>query len=259
MFCSPMLRLIRDSNPIDDFADILSVKHAITFVLEAGMDFLCPVVMRDGVLNGSESSLGMENLVADFVVGIGVAFLDTSKSLGGGLRIDRHLMPFVQIGEYIELSNIISVVRSHRFSKGPLFTDRVRIVMAARGIGADHLTGPLPVIPMGCFATGVSNVSLQMSDINIVMSVLMPDNIDYLSFSGGRIVEKLTVESERFRLNITVVSEEPPITIKSDGQRRSVESGFLIQLADDGSDIVLAPGFRDSRHRRDSFQYFSDS
>ena len=49
------------------------------------------------------------------------------------------------------------------------------------------------------------------------------------------------------------------ITIESDGQRRSVEPGFFIQLADDGTNLVLAPGLRDSRHRHDSFQYFSDS
>jgi len=259
MLCSPTLRLIRDSHTIDNLADILSIKHNIALVLEADIDFLHPVVMRDGVLNGSESSLGMENLVADFVVGIGVAFFDTSESLGGGLRVERIPMSFVQIGVYIELGNIISVVHNHRFSKGPHFTDRVRIVMAACGIGTDHFAGPLPVIPMECPATGVTNVSLQMSDINIVMNVLMPDNIDCLSFSGGRIVEKLTVESEHFRLNIAVVSEEPLITIESDRQRCSVEFGFLVQLADDGADIVLAPGFRDSRHRCDSFQYFSDS
>lgn len=58
---------------------------------------------------------------------------------------------------------------------------------------------------------------LQMSGINIVMNVLMPDNIDYFSFPGGRIVEKLTVEPERFRINIAVVTEEPLITVESDG------------------------------------------
>lgn len=131
--------------------------------------------------------------------------------------------------------------------------------MAAGGIGTDHLASPLPVIPMGCLSTGVANVSFKMSDINIVVGVLMPDNIDHLGFPGGRVVEKLTVEPERFRLNITVVPEEPPITVESDGQRSSVESGFLIQLADDGANLVLAPGLRDSRHRHDSFQYFSDS
>ncbi len=44
--------------------------------------------MRDGILNGFEYSLGMENLVTDFVVSIGVTFFDTSESLGGGLIID---------------------------------------------------------------------------------------------------------------------------------------------------------------------------
>ena len=101
---------------------------------------------------------------------------------------------------------------------------------------------------MGCLSTGVVNVSFKMSDINIVVGVLMPDNIDHLGFPGGRVVEKLTVEPERFRLNITVVPEEPPITVESDGQRSSVESGFLIQLADDGANLVLSPGFGDSRH-----------
>lgn len=57
-----------------------------------------------------------------------------------------------------------------------------------------------------------------MSDINIVMAVLMPDNIDYLGFSSGGIVEKPTADPERFRLNIAVVPEESPVTVKSDGQ-----------------------------------------
>ena len=97
MLCSPTLRLIRDSHTIDDLADILSIKHTIALVLEADMDFLCPVVMRDGILNDPESSLGMENLVADFVVGIRVTFFDTGESLGDSLRIDRRLMPLIQI------------------------------------------------------------------------------------------------------------------------------------------------------------------
>lgn len=56
-----------------------------------------------------------------------------------------------------------------------------------------------------------------MSDINIVVGVLMPDNIDYLGFPGGRVVKKLTVEPERFRVNIAVVPKEPSITVKSNG------------------------------------------
>lgn len=126
--------------------------------------------------------------------------------------------------------------------------------MVAGGIGADHLAGPLPVIPMGCLATGVTNVSLKMSNINIVVGVLMPDNIDHLGFPGGLIVKKLTVEPERFKLNIAVVPEEPSITVESDGQRSSVESGFLIQLTDDGANLVLGPGFRYGRHWKDSFR-----
>lgn len=97
---------------------------------------------------------------------------------------------------------------------------------------------------MGCLATGVTNILLQMSDINIVMGVLVPDDIDYLGFSGGGIVEKLTVEPERFGLNIAVVPEEPSITVECNGQRCSVESGFLIQFADDGANLVLGPILR---------------
>lgn len=77
--------------------------------------------MRDGILNNTESAPEMENLVADFVVSIGVALFDTGKSLGCSLRIDRHLMPFIQIGEHIELGHIISVARSHRFSRDHFF------------------------------------------------------------------------------------------------------------------------------------------
>ena len=211
--CSPTLRLIRDSHPVDDFADVLSVKYTIALVLEADIDFLCPVVVRDGILNDPKSSLGIENLVADFIEGIRVAFFDTGESLSGSLRIDRCLMPLVQIGKHVEFGHIIRVICGNRVSKGPLFVDGVRIVVAASGIGADHLAGPLPVIPMGCLAAGVANVSLKMSDINIVVGVLMPDDIDQLGFPGGRVVEKLTVEPERFRLNIAVVPEEPPITV----------------------------------------------
>lgn len=118
--CSPTLCLIRDSHTIDDFADILSIKHTIALVLEADIDFLHPVVMRDGILNDSEASLRMENLIADFTVGIRVAFFDTGESLGGDLRIDRCLMPLVQISKHVEFSHVISVICGNRVSKGPL-------------------------------------------------------------------------------------------------------------------------------------------
>lgn len=55
--------------------------------------------MRDGIFNDTKSSHGMENLIANFVVNIGVALFNTGESLGCGFRINWRLMPSTQIGE----------------------------------------------------------------------------------------------------------------------------------------------------------------
>lgn len=59
-----------NSIAIYDIADILGIKHAITLDFGADINCLCLVVMRDGILNNTESAPEMENLVADFVVSI---------------------------------------------------------------------------------------------------------------------------------------------------------------------------------------------
>ncbi len=69
---------------------------------------------------------------------------------------------------------------------------------------------------MGCLATGVSKVSLQISDIEIATSVLMPDNIDYLCFFDGRIIEKLTVYLSFSNLRPKAVISFCAIRIKSE-------------------------------------------
>ena len=125
----------------------------------------------------------------------------------------------------------------------PVFIAEGCCAMTASGISTDHLTGPLPIIPVRRFTARVTNVPLQMSNINIVVSVLTTDNINHFGLFGVGVVEELRFKAELLLTHILVITERIPMACEFDRQRSAIETGFVIQFADDGTNLVLGPGF----------------
>ena len=62
---------------VNDFAEFFCCEHTVRIVLKVHMDFLCPAIMGNRILNDSEPDPGVENFVSDFVKCVRVTLFDS--------------------------------------------------------------------------------------------------------------------------------------------------------------------------------------